>query len=475
MPAFLGLFLPLGFQPLQAKSRFLRADVNQDGRVDLSDGIAVLDFLFTGSRTLGCLEAADINDSGSLDLSDPVFLFDFLFLGGSGVQPPYPECGEDPTADGLGCQASPCPEPRPLPQLPLRTSGRWILDAGGQRFKFAGVNWYGAEEDDFVVAGLDHEPLSTIARRIRELGFNSVRIPWSNELVARNPVVPAAALGANPTLEGKRALEVLDAVVDGLAFEGLLVILDNHSSDAGWCCSDTDGNGLWYNAAYPEAVWLEHWRLLTRRYLDRPSVAAMDLRNEPRSGASWGGEARLDWKSAAGRAADAILAINREVLIVVEGTSYATDLGGVFQDPLVLKVPGRLVYSAHDYSWFHGALASYDDLKTQLGNRWGFILTQGRAFTAPVLVSEFGTCNTAGSCVADPSGPGFWFAAFRRYLGEADIDWTYWALNGTQARAAGRTFGAPETFGVMAADWYAAASAGLLQSLEALVAITQRP
>jgi hypothetical protein len=25
-----------------------------------------------------------------------------------------------------------------------------------------------------------------------------------------------------------------------------MVILDNHSSDAMWCCKITDGNGLWY-------------------------------------------------------------------------------------------------------------------------------------------------------------------------------------------------------------------------------------
>ena len=31
-----------------------------------------------------------------------------------------------------------------------------------------------------------------------------------------------------------------------------MVILDNHVSRADWCCSETDGNGFWYNADYPE-------------------------------------------------------------------------------------------------------------------------------------------------------------------------------------------------------------------------------
>jgi len=39
-----------------------------------------------------------------------------------------------------------------------------------------------------------------------------------------------------------------------------MVILDNHVSRADWCCNDTDGNGLWYNADYPEKQWIADWQ-----------------------------------------------------------------------------------------------------------------------------------------------------------------------------------------------------------------------
>ena len=39
--------------------------------------------------------------------------------------------------------------------LPLHTKGRFIVDEEGNRIKLACVNWYGAEEMDFVVAGLE--------------------------------------------------------------------------------------------------------------------------------------------------------------------------------------------------------------------------------------------------------------------------------------------------------------------------------
>src|SRR5262249_39798560 len=122
---------------------------------------------------------------------------------------------------------------------PLHVEGRWIVDAAGCPFTFHSVNWYGAEELDYVAAGLERQPVGAIARQVREMGFNSVRLLWSNELVERNPVVDdPRVLAANPELLGLTALEVFDAVVDALAAEGLLIVLDNHTSDAGWCCGN---------------------------------------------------------------------------------------------------------------------------------------------------------------------------------------------------------------------------------------------
>lgn len=134
--------------------------------------------------------------------------------------------------------------------LPLHTTGRYLVNASNQRVKLAAVNWYGAEEQDYVVAGLEYAALSDIAYQIRVMGFNAVRLPWSNQMVETNPVIDNSRLAANPSLVGQRALGVFDAVVAALANEGLLIILDNHMSNANWCCSDTDGNGLWYNAAF---------------------------------------------------------------------------------------------------------------------------------------------------------------------------------------------------------------------------------
>lgn len=351
---------------------------------------------------------------------------------------------------------------------PLHTSGRYIVDANGHRVKLAAVNWYGADEQDFVVAGLDRALLSDLAHRIRIMGFNAVRLPWSNQMYETNPLVAPARLSVNPSLQGLRAMEVFDAVVAALAAEGLSVILDNHTSNADWCCSLTDGNGFWYNAAYPESSWLADWRGMAARYADQPAVIGADLRNEPR-GSSWGGpDPRYDWHAAAQRAGNAVLGANPNLLIFVEGIDYAADLRGVKSLPIQFDIDQRLVYSTHDYSWFHNGVASYSSLKSQLDSKWGFLLDAPA--DVPVWVGEFGTCHTATTCVSstNPSDSGFWFAGFRRYLQERDIDWCYWALNGTEATATSRSLGAEETYGILNKSWMGVASPLLLNALQAI-------
>ena len=88
-------------------------------------------------------------------------------------------------------------------QLPLRTAASWVIDGNNQIVRLASVNWYGASDVKFVVGGLDKQPVDAIAQLIPRLGFNSVRLPFSNAMVRSNPAVSAADVAANPHLAGK--------------------------------------------------------------------------------------------------------------------------------------------------------------------------------------------------------------------------------------------------------------------------------
>jgi len=83
---------------------FRRGDANSDGKIDIADAVAVLDYLWRQGEA-GCLDAADTNDDGKLDVADPIYLLSYLFVS----QAPPPSPGPhirwiDPTADVLTCE-----------------------------------------------------------------------------------------------------------------------------------------------------------------------------------------------------------------------------------------------------------------------------------------------------------------------------------------------------------------------------------
>lgn len=86
---------------------FVRGDANSDGTTDISDGIAILGYLFLGVREVPCEQAGDANDDGTLDISDGIYVLGFLFLGGAEIRPPVVGCGVEPTGHGLPCASSP--------------------------------------------------------------------------------------------------------------------------------------------------------------------------------------------------------------------------------------------------------------------------------------------------------------------------------------------------------------------------------
>jgi endoglucanase len=345
-------------------------------------------------------------------------------------------------------------------QLPLHTQDYQIRDAKGHIVLLKTINWYGFDEKEYVPGGLDHAPLNKIVAQIQHLGFNSVRLPWANETIEQNPSVPAYAVAANPQLRNKHAMEVMDAVVLALAKAHILIILDNHVSRADWCCGDRDGNGLWANAEYSEDKWIADWETIVRRYIHVPYVVGADLRNELRSGATWGGTDRTkDWHAAAERGGNAVLGVNPNLLIIVEGPDYSTNFRDVSALPVRLQVANRLVYSPHDYGMSQKPPSSYEELKTHLDRQWGYLLQTTPA--TPLWVGEFGICQQPEQC----QKYGQWFPWFVRYLKETGIGWSYWPLNGTQSSGGGRHYDTVENYGLLGPDYRSIAAPDVLKQL----------
>ncbi len=101
--------LPSGlrYSEAQGEVNFLRGDTNESGRIDLSDAVFVLGYLFLGNPTrLACLDAADVDASLSISLTDAIYLLQHLFLGAPQPPGPYPDCGAAP-GPALGCDSFP--------------------------------------------------------------------------------------------------------------------------------------------------------------------------------------------------------------------------------------------------------------------------------------------------------------------------------------------------------------------------------
>src|SRR5580658_7340339 len=248
------------------------------------------------------------------------------------------------------------------------TSGNQIIDSDGNPVRIAGINWYGFETPDEIAHGLWVQDYHTIINDIKSLGYNTIRIPFSNQMV-ETPIVPQnlAFNGnsgpINTPLEGQNALQDLQTIVTYAGEEGLKVILDDHRSEAG---ESAEENGLWYTSTYTSQDWVDDWVTLAKMFASDPTVVGFDLRNEPHTpagdtyaeGATWGtGNAATDVRLAYEQAGDAILAVDPNALIFCEGISefpdsaasggfdttwWGGDLQGVAQYPVVLSSPGHV-------------------------------------------------------------------------------------------------------------------------------------
>ena len=362
------------------------------------------------------------------------------------------------------------------PQLPLSASGRYIVDARGRRVRLAGVNWYGFHEDDGVAPGLDRADRRILAQRIALLGFNSVRLPFSLWMTEQATPVPSEYLAANPDLAGATPMQVYDACVQALTEAGLIVIPNCHTLDAGWCCSEDDQSGLWFNDRWPATRFFAAWREIAARYASNPLVAGMDIMNEPRRSRvgwrvltpTWGTRPKTDLAAMYTAVGNLIHEVSPEVLIICEGPGFAADLTGVARHPVRLERPGKVVYSLHDYSWFHPQGQPRAAYLEQMHRVGGYLLSEQMA---PLWIGEFGndTRSMAGFS-------GVWWNNFEAWVTENDVGWCWWALNGTQPRGTvpvvGRhrsDWGDPEGFGLLAPDWRGVANPGVLDILKQMI------
>jgi aryl-phospho-beta-D-glucosidase BglC (GH1 family) len=281
---------------------------------------------------------------------------------------------------------------------PLSTSGSQIINSYNQAVRILSVGMWYDESAVRKVSG------------IAEAGFNTIRLDWSNRAVDQ--------------------LAKLDQVIAAAAKHHLMVILDDHSNEAGgpgpWKpCFAQQRNGMWYDSGgasdntdgcgdrgtVTDARFVADWQTVARRYEGNKTVIGYDLWNEP------AGYGMSTWEEGDRnpthnirymyeRVGNAILAIDPTKLIICEGPMNAKwsfmdqntpapwgDLSLAGRLPVNLTIPHKLVYSVHDYpSDVGGYVPDAGDKKVaQMNVIWGYLV---KNHIAPVWIGEMGANMT---------------------------------------------------------------------------------
>ncbi|MFD2565328.1 cellulase family glycosylhydrolase [Aquimarina rubra] len=337
----------------------------------------------------------------------------------------------------------------------LTVSGNKLYDTTGKEVRLTGVNWFGFETSLYQPHGIWSRDMKSVLQQIKDLGFNTIRVPWCNEMLNPGASININSYGTDPytgispmneeETTVSTPIELLDIFVRWCQENDMKIVLDNHSRAADGFLNEA----VWYTPQYSEERWINDWVFIADRYKDFSAVVGMDLNNEPH-GSTWGdSNPATDWNKAAERCGNAVLAANPNVLIIVEGVGefegnsywWGGQLMGAKQYPIQLSDPSKLMYSAHEYGpevaqqdWFTAS-----DFPQNMPGLWTdnfhYLYEEG---TSPLFVGEFG--------IKDQDAFGgisyTWFTEFTDFMGGI-YSWTFWTMNPNSG----------DTGGILQDDW----------------------
>ncbi|CAM8885948.1 unnamed protein product [Rhodiola kirilowii] len=346
--------------------------------------------------------------------------------------------------------------------MPLSTSSRWIVeDSSGERVKLACVNWV-SHLEALVAEGLSKQPVDVISKKILTMGFNCVRLTWPLFLVTNKSLASTTArqsfkgLGLVESLAGLQAnnpsivdlplIKAFQAVIANLGENSVMVILDNHISQPGWCCSNTDGNGFFGDEYFDPDLWVQGLTQMASMSSNFSNVIGMSLRNELR-----GPKQNVkDWYKYMQRGAEAVHSANPKLLVILSGLDYDKDFSFLQKTMLNITFSNKLVFEIHWYAFSDGsswATGNPNDVcgrvVSNIMKRSGFLLDKGY----PLFVSEFGV-DLRGTNVNDNR----YLGCFMGLAAELDLDFALWTLVGSYDLRQG-TVGLEEFYGVLSWNW----------------------
>ena len=358
----------------------------------------------------------------------------------------------------------------------LHCEGSRIYDKDGNEVWLTGANWFGFNCSENCAHYLWSADIDDVLQQVADRGINIIRFPIATELLVSwmngkpNPVSSVSgnadpAFTINPDFvesDGKTlkdSMQIFDIIMQKCKKYGIKAFIDIHSPH-------TDNSGHNYNLWYGKAgvttkVWIDTLVWLADKYKNDDTLLAFDLKNEPHgkgqegeAAAKWDGSTdENNWAYAATQCADAILDVNPNALILIEGVEQSLSgaqegdywgipdrrdnspyigawWGGNFRGAREYPIKpkhgtSQIVYSPHDYgpsvyaqTWFDKDFTEQTLLDDYWYDTWAYINAEN---IAPELIGEWG-----GHMEGDNLK---WMTLLRDYMIKHHINHTFWCLN----------------------------------------------
>ncbi|KAH7120981.1 glycosyl hydrolase family 5 protein-like protein/cellulase [Dendryphion nanum] len=381
-----------------------------------------------------------------------------------------------------------------FPDVPFKTSDRWIQDSRGENFTYVGVNWPGAGEV-MIPEGLQYQSIASTVAKIKSIKMNVVRLTFAIEMIddikdnggdvtiqkaftkalgaANGEVAYQKVIKNNPQFGASTTrLQVFDAIANELNKQGIYVHLDNHMSNGAWCCSTNDGNAWFGDTNFNTEKWKRGVTYMAEYGKKWPNLISIGLRNEFRKPEKAGSSLPYNWQTWYTHnieAADRVNAANPNLLIFLSGLDYDTkltpipgaeDLGGGKKFELKnFKYANKLVLELHNYQ---NSATNCGDMEGGLWNNGFKALGEKPVNKMPVVLTEFGFSQ------ADNSYNGVYASCIRTLMPKWKAGWTVWVLAGSYYIRSG-TQDFEEVWGLLNHDWSNWRSTNAINALKTLI------
>jgi len=245
--------------------------------------------------------------------------------------------------------------------------------------------------------------------RIKNLGFNCVRIPFNFRLI-----------------QDRASFRYLEKAVEFSKKYRLWAILDLHaapgSQNEDWH-SDSLGQALLWKDKKRQKQFIQSWRSLALRFKNEPAVAGYDILNE---GVCKSEKVILSMYK---KVVKAIREIDKNHIIFLEGNNWARDIEFLGQ-----PWDKNIVYSIHFYMPLEFIFSFVRDLRYpgNIGDGYWSKATLRRILSKykqlkkkwqiPIYVGEFGQNSRCAYCHKEYSWTSDTLALFREFR----FHWTYW-------------------------------------------------